>query len=100
MPRADLWGAAIFNGEGNHVLHDAHGIPILAKLSPFIAMVLGFAIAYPMSIRKPHLPGPMAAPQPGAVPVPAEQVVFGRDLGVRVCRRPPHGHRPFPLETG
>jgi NADH-quinone oxidoreductase subunit L len=60
----EWWGAAIFNGEGNHVLHDAHGIPWLAKLAPFIAMVLGFGLAYQMYIRKPHLPALMAAQQP------------------------------------
>jgi NADH-quinone oxidoreductase subunit L len=59
-----FWGKSIFNGEGNHVLHDAHGIPWLAKLAPFIAMVLGFGLAYQMYIRKPHLPAQMAAQQP------------------------------------
>ena len=60
----EFWGKSIFNGEGNHVLHDAHGIPWLAKLAPFIAMVLGFGLAYQMYIRKPHLPAQMAAQQP------------------------------------
>jgi NADH-quinone oxidoreductase subunit L len=36
----------------------------LVKLSPFVAMVLGFGIAYQMYIRKPHLPALLAAQQP------------------------------------
>jgi len=62
---AEWWGTGIFNGEHNHVLHEAHGIPTLAKLSPFIAMVVGFLIAYQMYIRKPHLPAVLAAQHPG-----------------------------------
>ena len=61
---AEWWGASIFNGEGNDVMRDAHGIPWLAKLAPFIAMVLGFGLAYQMYIRKPHLPALMAKQQP------------------------------------
>jgi NADH-quinone oxidoreductase subunit L len=56
----EFWGAAIFNTEGNHVLHDAHGIPTLAKLAPFLAMLFGFGIAWQMYIRKPHLPAQLA----------------------------------------
>jgi NADH-quinone oxidoreductase subunit L len=50
--------------EENHVLKASHGVPILVKLSPFVAMVLGFGIAYQMYIRKPHLPALLAAQQP------------------------------------
>jgi NADH-quinone oxidoreductase subunit L len=42
------------------VLHDSHAIPTLAKLAPFIAMVLGFGLAWQMYIRKPHLPAQLA----------------------------------------
>jgi NADH-quinone oxidoreductase subunit L len=61
---AEWWGASIFNGAENHVLKASHGVPILVKLSPFVAMVLGFGIAYQMYIRKPHLPALLAAQQP------------------------------------
>jgi NADH-quinone oxidoreductase subunit L len=57
---AEWWGTGIFNGEGNQVMHDAHAIPTLAKLAPFIAMVLGFGLAWQMYIRKPHLPAQLA----------------------------------------
>jgi NADH-quinone oxidoreductase subunit L len=56
----EWWSAAIFNGEGNHVMHDAHGIPTLAKLAPFVAMLFGLGLAYLMYIRKPHLPAQLA----------------------------------------
>jgi NADH-quinone oxidoreductase subunit L len=61
---AEWWGAAIFNGPENHVLHDAHGVPTLVKLAPFLAMLLGLGIAYQMYIRKPWLPAALAAQQP------------------------------------
>ena len=54
------WGSGIYNAAGNHVLHDSHAIPVLAKLAPFIAMVLGFGLAWQMYIRKPHLPAQLA----------------------------------------
>jgi NADH-quinone oxidoreductase subunit L len=61
----EWWGTGIFNGEHNDVLHAAHGIPTLAKLAPFIAMLVGFGLAYQMYIRKPHLPALLARSQPG-----------------------------------
>jgi len=56
----EWWGGAIFNAADNHVMHDAHGIPTLAKLAPFLAMLLGLGIAYQMYIRRPHLPAQLA----------------------------------------
>ncbi len=61
---AEFWGASIFNGEHNHVLHDAHDVPTLVKLAPFFAMLLGFGIAYQMYVRKPWLPARLAEQQP------------------------------------
>jgi NADH-quinone oxidoreductase subunit L len=55
-----FWGGGIFNGAGNHVLHDAHGIPTLAKLAPFIAMLSGAGLAWHMYIRRPELPALLA----------------------------------------
>jgi NADH-quinone oxidoreductase subunit L len=60
----EWWGSGIFNAASNHVLHDSHGIPKLAKLAPFFAMLFGLAIAYQLYIRKPHLPAQLAAQQP------------------------------------
>ncbi|MFN3260186.1 MAG: NADH-quinone oxidoreductase subunit L [Pikeienuella sp.] len=49
----EFWGAAIFSGPGNTVVHDAHEVPSWVKVSPFVAMLIGFGIAYLMYILKP-----------------------------------------------
>jgi NADH-quinone oxidoreductase subunit L len=36
---------AIFMGQHNHVLHDAHDAPVWVKISPFLAMLTGFIMA-------------------------------------------------------
>jgi len=58
---AAFWGPSIFNAESNHVLHDAHGVPWLVKLSPFLAMLVGLGIAYHFYIRAPEVPALLAA---------------------------------------
>lgn len=52
---------AIYMGPDNHVIDDAHHAPVWVKVSPFVAMVLGFALAWVMYIRRPELPGKVAA---------------------------------------
>ena len=47
----------------NHVIDDAHHAPVLVKLSPFIAMLIGFVTAYMFYVRRPDLPGKLAANQ-------------------------------------
>ncbi|MEQ9041203.1 MAG: NADH-quinone oxidoreductase subunit L [Silicimonas sp.] len=54
---------AIYMGPGNHVLDDAHHVPVWVKLMPFLAMLLGFATAYQFYIRRPDLPGKLAEVQ-------------------------------------
>ena len=54
---------AIYIGAENHVLHEAHLVPKWVKVSPFIAMVLGFLMAFQFYIRRPDLPGRLAASQ-------------------------------------
>ncbi len=51
---------AIYMSPGNHVLDEAHHAPILVKISPFLAMLLGLAAAYQMYIREPGLPARVA----------------------------------------
>jgi NADH-quinone oxidoreductase subunit L len=58
------FGASIFIGEGNHVLHDAHEVPVWVKLSPFVAMLLGLGLSWLFYIRRTDLPGKLAANQP------------------------------------
>jgi NADH-quinone oxidoreductase subunit L len=54
---------AIFMGPDNHTLHEAHLVPAWVKLSPFIAMILGFALALQFYILRPELPGQLATQQ-------------------------------------
>ncbi|SHG80183.1 NADH dehydrogenase subunit L [Cognatiyoonia sediminum] len=54
---------AIYHNPDNHVLHDAHYVPNWVKLSPFIVMVAGFALAWLMYIRRPDLPAKLAEQQ-------------------------------------
>ncbi len=51
---------AIYAHPDNHVLHDAHYVPKWVKVSPFIAMVLGFFVAYQFYIRRPEQPKQLA----------------------------------------
>ncbi|MFQ1700560.1 NADH-quinone oxidoreductase subunit L [Loktanella agnita] len=54
---------AIHNSPDNHVLNEAHEVPVWVKLAPFIAMLSGLALAYQMYIRRPDLPGKLATQQ-------------------------------------
>ncbi|MGR3492563.1 MAG: NADH-quinone oxidoreductase subunit L [Shimia sp.] len=54
---------AIYMAPENTVLDDAHHVPTWVKLAPFVAMILGLALAFQMYIRKPHLPGQLAENQ-------------------------------------
>jgi NADH-quinone oxidoreductase subunit L len=54
---------AIFKAADNHVLHDAHYVPIWVKLSPFIAMLSGLALAWLFYIKNPSLPVRLAKQQ-------------------------------------
>jgi NADH-quinone oxidoreductase subunit L len=56
-----FWGPAIFNAAENHVLHDSHDVAALVKLSPFLAMAGGLALAYWFYRVQPALPGQLAA---------------------------------------
>lgn len=54
---------AVFFGPHNHTIHDAHEVPTWVKVSPFIAMLLGFALAWKFYIQSPDLPGRLAKQQ-------------------------------------
>ena len=51
------------NHDTNHVIHDAHYVPTWVKLSPFVAMVIGFVMSWLFYIKNPSLPGRLAANQ-------------------------------------
>ena len=59
---AEIKGA-IYIGADNHVIHAAHEAPAWVKVSPFVAMLLGLALAYLFYIRRPDLPGKLARQQ-------------------------------------
>ncbi len=54
---------ALYFGPDNHVLDDAHAAPVWVKVSPFVAMVLGFALSYLFYIVNPELPKRLAENQ-------------------------------------
>ncbi|QFU08361.1 NADH-quinone oxidoreductase subunit L [Rhodobacteraceae bacterium THAF1] len=55
------WEAgAIYMAPENHVMDDAHHAPKWVKVSPFVAMLLGFLLAFQMYIRRPAMPGQFA----------------------------------------
>ncbi|MFV0244032.1 MAG: NADH-quinone oxidoreductase subunit L [Qingshengfaniella sp.] len=51
---------AIYLAPDNTVLDDAHHAPVWVKVSPFVAMVLGFVLAWLMYVRRTDLPGRLA----------------------------------------
>ena len=55
--------AAIYFKPENTVLHEAHYVPTWVKLSPFVAMILGFITAFWFYIINPTIPGRLAANQ-------------------------------------
>jgi NADH-quinone oxidoreductase subunit L len=54
---------AIYMAADNHVIDDAHHAPKWVKVSPFVAMLLGFLMAFQMYIRRPDWPAKLAANQ-------------------------------------
>ncbi|NNK16027.1 MAG: NADH-quinone oxidoreductase subunit L, partial [Sulfitobacter sp.] len=54
---------ALYFAPDNHVLADAHDAPKWVKVSPFIAMLIGFVMAMWFYIWNPSLPGRLAANQ-------------------------------------
>lgn len=51
---------AIYMGPNNHVLDEAHHVPKWVKLSPFVAMLVGFLLAYTFYIWRKDLPKKLA----------------------------------------
>jgi NADH-quinone oxidoreductase subunit L len=59
-----FWAGSIFAGAENHVIHAAHEVPAWVKVSPFVAMILGFGLAWSMYIYAPDSPRRLAEAQP------------------------------------
>ena len=56
-------GGAIYMHPDNHVLDEAHHAPVWVKISPFVAMLIGLALAWLMYIRNPGWAAALAATQ-------------------------------------
>ncbi|WGW02574.1 NADH-quinone oxidoreductase subunit L [Tropicibacter oceani] len=54
---------AIYMAPDNHVMDDAHHAPTWVKVSPFVAMIIGFATAFWFYIANPELPKRLAENQ-------------------------------------
>jgi NADH-quinone oxidoreductase subunit L len=50
-----FWAGAIYYSEHNHVMHDMHDVPLMVRLAPFIAMVVGLGLSYIAYMVKPGL---------------------------------------------
>jgi len=61
---AEFWKSALFTLPDNHIQHDFHGVPLLVKLAPFVAMIVGFLVAYRFYISSPESPKQLAARHP------------------------------------
>ncbi len=59
-----FWKGSLFTAQGNHILHDIHSVPAWVHFAPFVAMVVGFGLAYFYYIVKPNLPAKIAAEHP------------------------------------
>jgi len=57
-------GAIFMSADAQKVLDDAHHAPAWVKLSPFVAMLIGFVVSWTFYIANPSLPGRLAANQP------------------------------------
>ncbi|MER8465202.1 NADH-quinone oxidoreductase subunit L [Mesorhizobium sp. M1396] len=53
---AEFWKASLFTLPDNHILHEIHELPLWVELLPFIAMLIGFAVAWKFYIRSPEMP--------------------------------------------
>jgi len=52
----NFWGASLFLGKDNHIMHDMHNVPALVKYLPTIMMAGGFVVAVLFYLKWPVLP--------------------------------------------
>ncbi len=60
----EFWKKALYQGTGNHILHEMHDVPFIVGLIPFGMMVLGFALAWFMYVASPGTPKAIARSNP------------------------------------
>ncbi|WP_439492585.1 NADH-quinone oxidoreductase subunit L [Bosea sp. (in: a-proteobacteria)] len=59
-----FWKGSLFTAKDNHILHEMHEVPKWVIWSPFVAMLIGFVLAWYMYVRRPDVPGKLAAANP------------------------------------
>ncbi|EEH14360.1 MULTISPECIES: NADH-quinone oxidoreductase subunit L [Brucella] len=57
----EFWKGSLFTSTANQLLEEHHHVPLWVKLSPFVAMVIGFVVAWIFYIRAPEMPKAPAA---------------------------------------
>ena len=57
---AHFWAQGIFRAPANKIIEEMHHVPAWVKWSPFVAMVLGWALAYLFYIRRTDMPRKLA----------------------------------------
>ncbi len=57
----DWFAESVFQGEHNEVLHHSHDVANWVKAAPFVAMLVGFLLAWQFYIRAPHIPAQLSA---------------------------------------
>jgi len=62
---AAFWKTALFTLPDNEILHHIHEVPVWVSLAPFVAMLVGTAVAYQFYIRSPEMPQRLAAQHRG-----------------------------------
>jgi NADH-quinone oxidoreductase subunit L len=60
-PEGEFWAGAIFMRDHPNILEELHHVPFIVKIEPLIVGVLGIALAYYLYMRRPDLPGRIAA---------------------------------------
>ncbi|MCF6273048.1 MAG: NADH-quinone oxidoreductase subunit L [Rhodobacteraceae bacterium] len=61
----EWFGASVFIGAQNNVIEAAHEVPKWVKVSPFVAMIIGFLTAYLLYVSRPAIPAALAKRNPG-----------------------------------
>jgi len=56
-----FWGASIFNGPANHILHAMEEVPHWVGLAPTVMGIAGIAVAYALYLGAPGVPAQLAA---------------------------------------
>ncbi len=55
-----FWGTALYRTPENNIVEEMHHVPGWVIWSPFVAMVIGFAVSWLFYIRRPDLPQKLA----------------------------------------